>query len=237
MHQIELLDLGLGFIPVLVTMAIMMRWSMSPGRAMIAVLRMLAQLVLIGYLLNYIFTSEGSLLVILVLSLMLLAASWISLNSVPIPSRWLYLYSLYAIAVGGVFTLAITTQGILHLDPWYSPRSLIPIAGMIFSNSMTAISLAGERFFSEYEDRADFTYCRDIAYRAALIPVINSLLAVGLVSLPGMMTGQILSGVSPLLAVRYQIMVMLMIFGSAGISAAIFLTLLRRQLTDNRPAN
>ncbi len=230
MHEIALLDLGLGFIPVFVTMAIMMRWSMSPRRALIAIVRMLVQLVLIGYVLNYIFTSEGSMLVMLVLSLMLLAASWISLNALEIPSRWLYLYSLISIAVGGIFTLAITTQGILHLDPWYNPRSLIPIAGMIFSNSMTAISLAGERFFSEYQNRADFTYCRDVAYQAALIPVINGLLAVGLVSLPGMMTGQILSGVEPLLAARYQIMVMLMIFGSAGISAAIFLSLLRRQM-------
>ena len=63
-----------------------------------------------------------------------------------------------------------------------------------------------------------------------MIPIFNALMAVGLVSLPGMMTGQILSGVSPLVAARYQIMVMLMIFGSSGISAAIFLLLLKRQL-------
>ena len=71
MHQIAWLDLGLGFIPVMVTMIIMMRWSLSPRRALVAVLRMLLQLVLIGYVLNYIFTSEGSALVIIVLSLML----------------------------------------------------------------------------------------------------------------------------------------------------------------------
>jgi len=68
------------------------------------------------------------------------------------------------------------------------------------------------------------------AYRAAMIPVINSLFAVGLVSLPGMMTGQILSGVSPLTAARYQIMVMCMIFASAGISTAIFLALGRKRV-------
>jgi putative ABC transport system permease protein len=68
------------------------------------------------------------------------------------------------------------------------------------------------------------------AYHAAMIPVINSLFAVGLVSLPGMMTGQILSGVSPLIAARYQIMVMCMIFASAGISTAIFLTFSRRRV-------
>ena len=68
--------------------------------------------------------------------------------------------------------------------------------------------------------------------QAALIPVINSLFAVGLVSLPGMMTGQILSGVSPLIAARYQIIVMCMIFPSAGISTAIFLALARKGLDD-----
>jgi len=73
---------------------------------------------------------------------------------------------------------------------------------------------------------------RSIALQASLIPITNSLLAVGLVSLPGMMTGQILSGISPLIAARYQIMVMCMIFGSAGISAAMFLTLIKNNLEE-----
>ena len=71
----------------------------------------------------------------------------------------------------------------------------------------------------------DYTTARDTAMQTALIPIINSLFAVGLVSLPGMMTGQILSGVSPLIAVRYQIMVMAMIFGASGIATAVFLLL------------
>ena len=61
-----------------------------------------------------------------------------------------------------------------------------------------------------------------------MIPQINALLAVGIVSLPGMMTGQILSGIEPLVAVRYQIMVMCMVFGSGGLGAAVYLTLARR---------
>ncbi len=76
---------------------------------------------------------------------------------------------------------------------------------------------------------AGITAARNSAYQAALIPLINSLFAVGLVSLPGMMTGQILSGVEPLLAARYQIMVMSMLFGAAGISTAVYLALLIRQ--------
>ena len=71
------------------------------------------------------------------------------------------------------------------------------------------------------------------ALKASLIPITNSLFAVGLVSLPGMMTGQILSGVSPFIAARYQIMVMCMIFASAGISAASFLALVRADFSKS----
>jgi putative ABC transport system permease protein len=81
----------------------------------------------------------------------------------------------------------------------------------------------------------EFTAARDVAFRTSMIPVINSFLAVGLISLPGMMTGQILSGVSPLIAARYQIMVMCMIFGAAGLSTVILLALLRRNRSLNQP--
>jgi putative ABC transport system permease protein len=101
---------------------------------------------------------------------------------------------------------------------------------MVFATAMTAVSLAAERLYAELGHGLRWEEARLTAYHAAMIPVINSLFAVGLVSLPGMMTGQILSGVSPLIAARYQIMVMCMIFASAGISTAIFLTLSRRRV-------
>lgn len=230
MHNISLIDLTIGFIPVVFTLFIMLQWSISMRTAITSVVRMLIQLILIGYALNFIFDSNSSIIIVLILCLMLLAASWISMSSLKIPTNQLYIYSLIAITTGGVFTLLVTTQGVLKLDPWYSPQVIIPIAGMIFSNSMNTISLAAERFFSEYKHNPDYTSCRNIAYQASLIPIFNALLAVGLVSLPGMMTGQILSGVSPLIAARYQIMVMLMVFGSAGISAALFLMLVKKQL-------
>ena len=232
MHNISLIDLLIGFLPVVVTLVILISWSLSTRSAITAVVRMLIQLILIGYALEFIFGTQSSLLILLILCLMLLAASWISLSALPIPRRQLYLHSFIAIAIGGVFTLIVTTQGVLHLSPWYNPQVIIPIAGMIFSNSMNAVSLAAERFYSERAHNADYTHCRNVAFQTSLIPITNSLLAVGLVSLPGMMTGQILSGVSPLVAVRYQIMVMLMVFGSAGISAALFLMLIRRQLDE-----
>ena len=235
MNSINLIDLTLGLIPVALTLGIMIYWSLSVRGAIIAVFRMLIQLLLIGYALNFIFGIDSSWPVVLILCLMLLAASWISLGSLNLKVEQLFLLSLLAISMSGLFTLLITTQGILHISPWYSPQVIIPIAGMIFSNSMNTISLAAERFFSEYGHCGDYTRSRNIAFQTAMIPVTNSLLAVGLVSLPGMMTGQILSGVSPLIAVRYQIMVMLMIFGSAGLSAAIFLYMSRNIAQNNKP--
>ena len=105
---------------------------------------------------------------------------------------------------------------------------------MIFANAMNSVSLAAERLTAEMERDVQYEQARNIAFRASLIPIINSLLAVGLVSLPGMMTGQILSGISPLIAVRYQIMVMCMVFASAGISSACFLKFLDPK-NNNQP--
>ena len=107
---------------------------------------------------------------------------------------------------------------------------MIPLAGMIFANAMNSVSLSAERFSSEIKENKSYRESRNIAFNASLIPNINTLFAVGIVSLPGMMTGQILSGVDPLIAVRYQIMVMCMIFGSAGISTAIFLSLIKKDM-------
>ncbi len=211
----------------------MLYWSLSVRRAILSIFRMLIQLLLIGYALTYIFGINNSWPVLLILCLMLIAASWISLSALNLSYSKLFFFSFIAISISGLFTLFITTQGILHAEPWYSPQVIIPIAGMIFSNSMNTISLAAERFHSEYKHNADYESCRNTAYQASLIPIFNSLMAVGLVSLPGMMTGQILSGVSPLIAVRYQIMVMLMIFGSAGLASAIFLHFIKRQFVDN----
>ena len=123
--------------------------------------------------------------------------------------------------------MCIRDRIVLDSAPWFEPRIIIPIAGMIFAVGMNAISLFVERFYSELKQTADTIHARNIAYNATLIPTINSLLAVGLVSLPGMMTGQILSGVSPLIAVRYQIMIMLMLFASSGLTSALFYQLIK----------
>ena len=228
--SLSLWQLSLAFVPVAVTLAILLRWSLGAGKAVYALSRMLVQLLLIGYVLAWVFGVRSGWLILLVLLIMLLASGWIALSSLP-TSRWsLFGFSVAAIALGGGLTLLVITQGVLRLDPWYLPRYMIPLAGMVFANAMTSVSLAGERLVSELGHGLDWASARVAAFQAAMIPVINALLAVGLVSLPGMMTGQILSGVSPLVASRYQIMVMCMIFASAGISTVVFLALAKTRL-------
>jgi len=229
MYAITLFDIAIAFIPVLVTLVIIFFWSSNLQQASIAILRMLLQLLVIGYALEFIFHADSPWIILAVLCFMLLAASWIALGALPVRRSTLLAYSLAAIAVGGLFNLVLITQGVLHADPWYQPSIMIPLAGMIFSNSMNSVSLAGERLYSELGHHQDYARARNTAFQAAMIPLTNSLLAVGLVSLPGMMTGQILAGTSPLIAARYQIIVMCMIFSSAGISAALFLWLLSLQ--------
>ena len=224
LQPIPIVNLAISFIPALVALIILIKWSLEAKNACYAIVRMLVQLLLIGYVLTYIFESDSATIILAVLCIMVVASSWIALGTVKQHRAPLFICAFSAILLGGGMTLWLVSQGVLDLQPWYMPQYLIPLAGMIFANSMTSISLAAERIYAEMSRGVDYPEARNIAMQAAMIPVINALFAVGLVSLPGMMTGQILSGVSPLVASRYQIMVMCMIFGSAGISAACFLS-------------
>ena len=213
---------------------IIWKWGLGYKNSLYAIVRMLIQLLLIGYFLAYIFEADSSLIVIAVLIIMLFTSSWIGLRTMKIPRKALYLKSFLSISLSGLLILILITQGVLNLQPWYLPSYMIPLAGMIFANAMNSVSLAGERIESEISRNVPYNEARNIALRASLIPITNSLFAVGLVSIPGMMTGQILSGVSPLIAARYQIMVMCMVFGAAGISSAFFLYSLKSDFFSKR---
>lgn len=226
-QTIPVLNLLIAFVPVLVVIGILWKWKLNYGSGLYALSRMVLQLLLIGFALTYIFEAETGWIVVGVLAIMLLAASWIALRTIEVPKKQLYAKGLIAITIGGASVLMIITQGVIQLEPWYQPNYMIPLAGMIFANSMNAISLAGERLSSETGRGMDYLEARKVALKASLIPITNSLFAVGLVSIPGMMTGQILSGVSPFIAARYQMVVMCMTFGSAGISSAVFLLLIK----------
>lgn len=235
-HQIALSDLALAALPVMVVLVILHLWSRDARETLYGFARMLLQLTLIGYVLVYIFEAKHAGVIIGVLAIMMLVASWIALRTTCLSRQTLYPIALASIIVGGGSILLLITQGVLGLDPWYAPRYIIPLAGMIFAASMNSISLAAERFEAEATRGEAYPKARSIALRAALIPLTNSLFAVGLVSLPGMMTGQILSGVSPMIAARYQIMVMCMMFAAAGLAASLFLLLIKPRFDDIKKA-
>ena len=230
---IPIASLLLGFLPVLLLIGIMRAWGLNALQAMYANVRMIVQLLLIGYVLTYIFETDEPALVVLVVVFMIAMSSWIALR--PLTDRGIKPYSIVTIAIGvsGLGVLILITQIILELPRWFEPRFVVPLAGMIFANSMNTISLAGERFHAERGRGEDYLSARRLAMEAAMIPQVNALLAVGLVSLPGMMTGQILSGVEPLTAARYQIMVMCMIFSTAGLAAVLYMALKKNSATDS----
>lgn len=229
-QAIPLESLALAFLPVLFVLFILRAWENDFKETIYGFARMLVQLMAVGYVLVYIFNAESALLISGILTIMIFVSSWIALRTVKEHRSALYPLAIISIALGGGSVLALITLAVLKLEPWYTPHYIIPIAGMIFAASMNSVSIAVERMVTEVKRDESYTSARTIALRAALIPNTNVLFAVGIVSLPGMMTGQILSGTSPLIAARYQIMVMCMMYAAAGLSASLFLLLLKSKL-------
>lgn len=225
---IPLSHLLVAFVPSALLLVVMHRWKLGSRTALYANARMLAQLLAVGYVLTYVFETEHPAVIVAVIAVMVGVSAWIALRPLGRAGLDLYARTLAAIAGSGLTMLAIVTQLVLDLPRWFEPSFVIPLGGMIFANTMNTVSLAAERFESERRRDAELADARRIALDAALIPQINALLAVGLVSLPGMMTGQILSGIEPMVAVRYQIMVMCMVFGAGGFGAVAYLTLAAR---------
>jgi putative ABC transport system permease protein len=215
-------NLIISFIPVLFVFFVFVKWKLEWKELLYASIRMISQLVLIGYLLSYIFNQNNPTWTVLIIIFMLAVSAWISLYSVKNVRKQRLKIALISLLVGALPVLVLVTTLVIPNPVWYEPSFLIPIAGMIFSHAMNAIGIAAERFQSERK-QTDFVTAKRKSLKAALIPQINAFMAVGLVSLPGMMTGQILSGVSPLIAVRYQMVVMTMILGAGGLSAAFYL--------------
>lgn len=236
-------DLGLwqlaasGFY-VIVTL-VLVRWLGIPRELEIisATLRMTIQLFIAGYLLTWVFERPHFLTVLLILVVMLLFAVINSIRRinehVPFRLRKVMSVSLIIGAVGslGFFLLVIVGNG-----SWQDPRYVIPIAGMIVGNSMTGVALGASRLIQGMDDQRPTieaalmlgatprTSARKVvqqAFDAAILPTVNTMVGIGIVSLPGMMTGQILAGQDPNVAIRYQIAIMVSIMAAVAISVVI----------------
>ena len=200
------------------------------------------QLLAIGYVLGAVFAIDRWELVLATLLFMLVVAAWTTISRLPKRLPALRLAATGALTVGTSLSLVFMTKIVIGVSPWYDPQHLIPLGGMMLGNAMNAASLGGERFQEELRARRDeietllalgFSGQEALhgplrrSLRAAMIPTINALMVAGLVQLPGMMTGQILSGVAPVLAVKYQILIFFGLMLSTAVSSWLFLTMLR----------
>lgn len=235
--ELSRLDLALAAALLLVAIALA-RWQRTGLERgfMVGGARTVLQLVLVGYVLVYIFALDRWYLVVAALLVMLAIAAKTAADRQPSDRTRLLKITGFALFVGSGLTLLYVGAVVVRAEPWYNPRYLIPLFGMIVGNAMNAAALAAERLAGEIQARraeieaylalgaSSTTASQDAvrtALRAALIPTINSLMVVGIVSLPGMMTGQVLSGTSPITAVRYQIVVMFMLAAASAVTAAI----------------
>lgn len=231
MISLSVTDTLLALVPLLPVAFIYIYWHLNTKELALASTRMVLQLVLIGFALNFIFNYENIWLGLAILTFMLIVACMIAIRPICKKSLQRYWRVLIGLGIASSLILFWVLKVVLNLSPWYQANYVIPIAGMVIANGMTSLSLCAERLEKELKRNENFSEARMLAFNAALIPQINAFLAVGLVSLPGMMTGQILSGVSPLVAVRYQIMVMSMVMATSCIAVALYLWLENRALT------
>ena len=206
--NLEQLSLSVLFILINIVLSFALKLGLAQT-LVIASLRMVVQLLLIGYVLNWLFTLSHP-VPILALGIIMTTIAGISWRS------------LLSVFISSFLITNLTTLGFIQVQPWYDPQYFIPLLGMVLGNTLTGISLGLDRFMESLVNqrqkietllalgatRWEATHEEvKAAIRTGMIPMINSMMVMGIVSLPGMMTGQILAGASPLDAVRYQIII------------------------------
>ena len=250
--RLDYLDLALGALLVVLNGGLSVALNLGLERRLaIAALRMVVQLTLVGLVLTTLFALVSPLWTGLAALVMILFAGWeiLSRQDRRLKGWWAYGLGTGAMLFASVLVVlfALTTQ--LSPTPWYDPRYAIPLLGMVLGNTMTGISLglqtlttglARERVAVEARLALGATRWRAmlpvvrLALRSAFLPIINTMAATGVVSLPGMMTGQILSGVEPVEAVKYQILILFLISGGTGLGAIGAVIGCAHRLTDHR---
>jgi putative ABC transport system permease protein len=175
---ISLDHLLIAFIPVILVAWIYYKWSLDTTEVGVAVVRMTAQLLLIGYVLAWLFEQKSAAVLGLAMLVMALASTWISLRKVghgevrQARTR-LFLKTLLVITSSSLFILTIVVTGVLSLSPTEHLRIVVPLAGMIFSSAMTAVGLAAERYYSDCQSGSTHIAARAKAVNASLLPITN----------------------------------------------------------------
>jgi putative ABC transport system permease protein len=232
-------DVGIAAALLVINCAVSWALSLGLGRQLaISAIRMTVQLTILGFVLLKIFGMSSPAAVLLLAAAMTLIAGVSAVRRIQYRFPGIYGTSILAVwaSTWAVGTVAIAL--IVKPQPWYDPHVVIPLAGMVLGNSLTGVSLGLDRFLSELRQRRDevemritlgasrWQACQSefaAATRTAMIPILNTMSVAGIVSLPGMMTGQLLAGASPIQAVQYQIMIMFVI--AAAIAIGVLLAL------------
>lgn len=255
--HISLAQLGFAAVLIVVNLAlsVWLRLGLA-GSLVMATVRMVAQLLLVGFILQYIFALHAPLPVIGVGLIMVTLAGVAAVNRTRRRFPAIYWNSLISVLASSYVVTGAAVLGFLDVEPWYKAQYAIPLLGMVLGNILNGISLALDRFM-EGAVRERGLIEADLALgatrweaghalvreslRTGMIPTINSMMVMGVVSLPGMMTGQLLAGAAPGTAVRYQIVIMFMIaaataLGTLGVILLAFRVLFsaRHQLRSDR---
>lgn len=213
----------------------------------ISVIRMVSQLLLVGLYLEFVFTLNSLLLNLLWVSVMVLIGASAILGKSKLPKAEL-LWPVTLGLISGLFPLIlILCVAIVRPTPYYSAQYVIPLCGMLLGNSLAGNIVALQNLYTAFHERkaeyegalslgASSTYASapfvKAAMQKALAPILASMSTTGLVTLPGMMTGQILGGASPINAIKYQLLILIAIFVMLTVSVTISLQLcLRRSIT------
>jgi len=240
--QLTLYQLGAAFIFVIVLLIIVkIRKLKRETLLIIATLRMTVQLVIVGYVLVFLFDVSHPLLTVLVILIMEAFAIYTIIKRAGKHiNKALKRIIVISMLSGTLISVLYFIVVVIGLSPWYDPQYFIPIAGMLIGNAMTGISIGVNKLIQDMTThkasienalmlgatpKKASKHLVDQAFDAAIIPTINSMLGMGIIFLPGMMTGQILSGVSPLTAIEYQIAIMLGILGSVSLTVLLFVQL------------
>ena len=239
--DLSLWQLGLAILLVGVVIVVSARQALGLERDLVVgSLRSIVQLYAVGLILAAVFTAARWYWVLLILAVMTAVATQAAVSRLRKPIPGGHQIAATALTLSTALTLTYVISVVVRVRPWYEPQYIIPIAGMILGNSMTSAALAGDRLQGDLRARGDEVEARlalgfsgreamqplvRASLRAAMIPTVNGMMTVGLVQLPGMMTGQILAGSSPLTAIRYQIVVVFMLAAATALGSLLFVRL------------
>ena len=245
-------DLAVAALLVLILALLSWRLHLGVGRRIIvAAVRSVVQLMLLGLVLKTLFAQSNPGFIAAIALFMLGIASYevMARQQRRFIGAWGIGIGTLSMFVSSFSITLLALHLVIHVEPWYTPQYLIPLLGMMLGNTMSGIAISldnltqnawrqkgvieGRLSLGEDWSTAIGDIRRD-ALRAGLIPIINMMAAAGVVSIPGMMTGQILAGSPPLEAAKYQLMILLMIAGGAGLGSIVAVWTGSRRLFDER---